>query len=102
MRLVICESSTVVRKTICVLNKTNLPPKIIRTIQSYQFCVPDIHVMIRIKHQNTCTPEANINGDTPTVISCEDRRPMNMSKNPIITMNLKSTYQYIALAGISR
>lgn len=33
-------------------------------------------------------------GDATQVILCGDQIPMNMTKNPIITIDLKSTYQY--------
>lgn len=33
-------------------------------------------------------------GDATQVILCEDQTPMNITKNPIITIDLKSTYQY--------
>lgn len=34
-------------------------------------------------------------GDATQVILCEDQTPMNITKNPIITIDLKSTYQYV-------
>lgn len=34
-------------------------------------------------------------GDATQVILCEDQTPMNITKNPIITIDLKSRYQYV-------